>query len=118
MIVQTLSTWEMADLLLADENANWSRAGSLAMADWLEEVSDESDTPQEFDRVAVRCDFSEYEDLFSFAQEYFGDFERMSSEIGLSVNDGTFDRDDKIRDFILDRGVLLEFNGGVIVSNF
>ena len=57
MIVKTLSTWEVADLLLADENANWSRTGSLAMADWLEEVSDESCAPQEFDRVAMRCDF-------------------------------------------------------------
>jgi len=118
MIVQTLSTREMADLLLADENANWSRAGSLAMADWLEEVSDESDTPQEFDRVAVRCDFSEYQNLFAFTQEYFGDFERMSSEIGLSVTDGTFNRDEKIRDFIRDRGDLIEFTGGIIVSDF
>lgn len=118
MIVQTLSTYEIADLLLADENANWSRSGSLALAEWFEELSDEFSTPQEFDRVAMRCDFSEYEDLLAFADEYFGDADRMRSEIGLSVTDGTFDRDEKIRDFIRDRGYLIEFTGGIIVSNF
>lgn len=118
MIVQTLSTWEMADLLLSDENANWSRAGSLALAEWFEELADEFNTPQEFDRVAMRCDFSEYKNLVAFANEYFGDVDRMRSETGISVNDGTFDRDEKIRDFIRDRGYLIEFTGGVIVSNF
>lgn len=118
MIVKTLSTWEVADLLLADENANWSRAGSLAMADWLEEVSDESDTPQEFDRVAVRCDFSEYQNLFAFAQEYFSDADRMCFETGIDTNDDDESEAEKIRDFIRDRGILIEFTGGVIVSNF
>jgi len=118
MIVQTLSTWEVADLLFADETANWSREGSLAMAYWLEEVSDESDTPLEFDPVALRCDFSEYESLFSFAQFHFGDDDRMLAEIGISGNAGTFDRDEKIREFIQDRGSLIEFTGGVIVSSF
>ena len=118
MIVKTLSTYEVSDLLLADENANWSRAGSLALAEWFEELTDQFNTPQEFDRVAMRCDFSEYEDLIAFSKEYFCDFDRMSSEIGLSVTDGTFDRDEKIRDFIRDRGYLIEFTGGIIVSSF
>ena len=91
MIVKTLSTWEVADLLLADENANWSRTG---------------------------CDFSEYENLFAFAQEYFSDTERMRSETGIDANDDDESEAEKIRDFIRDRGVLLEFTGGVIVSNF
>ena len=118
MIVKTLSTWEAADLLLADENANWSRAGSLALAEWFEELYDHFSTPQEFDRVAIRCDFSEYENLLAFANEYFGDVDRMRSETGISVNDGTFDRDEKIRDFISHHGDLIEFSGGIIVSNF
>jgi len=118
MIVQTLSTYEVADLLFSDENANWSRSGSLALAEWFEELSDEFNTPQEFDRVAMRCDFSEYEDLLAFAKEYFGDVAQMRSEIGISVNDGTFDRDEKIRDFIRERGYLIEFTGGIIVSSF
>lgn len=118
MIVKTLSTREVSDLLLADENANWSRSGSLALAEWFEELSDEFNTPQEFDRVAMRCDFSEYKDLFAFAQEYFGDADRKRSETGISATDGTFDRDEKIRDFIRDRGYLIEFTGGIIVSNF
>lgn len=118
MIVKTLSTREIADLLLADENANWSRSGSLALAEWFEELADQFNTPQEFDRVAMRCDFSEYENVFAFAKEYFGDVDRVRYETGISVKDGTFDRDEKIRDFIRDRGYLIEFTGGIIVSNF
>lgn len=118
MIVQTLSTCEVADLLFADENANWSRAGSIALAEWFQELTEQFSTPQEFDRVALRCDFSEYESLFAFAQEYFGDADRMRDEIGISGNAGTFDRDEKLREFIQDRGFLIEFTGGVIVSSF
>ena len=118
MIVQTLSTREVSDLLLADENANWSRSGSLALAEWFEELSDEFNTPQEFDRVAVRCDFSEYENLFAFAQEYFGDVDQMRSETGIDTDDDDGSEAEKIRDFIRDRGYLIEFTGGVIVSNF
>jgi len=118
MIVKTLSTWEAADLLLADENANWSRAGSLALAEWFEELSDDFNTPQEFDRVAMRCDFSEYENLFAFAQEYFGNVDHMRSETGIDTDDDDESEAEKIRDFIRDRGYLIEFTGGVIVSNF
>lgn len=121
MIVQTLSRYEAAELLLADENANWSREGAFALATWFEELSDEFNTPQEFDRVAMRCDFSQYEDLFEFALEYFGSAARMLSEAGIShkgITDGKFDRDEKIRDFIRERGYLIEFCGGIIVSNF
>jgi len=118
MIVKTLSTYEAADLLLSDENANWSRSGSLALAEWFEELADQFNTPQELDRVAVRCDFSEYDNLFAFAQEYFGDADRMRSETGIDTNDDDESEAEKIRDFIRDRGYLIEFTGGIIVSNF
>ena len=42
-----LSTHQVADALLADEYANWTRSGSLALAEWLEEW--EEDTGEEME---------------------------------------------------------------------
>ena len=121
MIVQTLSTYEVADLLSADENANWSRAGSLALAEWFEELADEFNTPQEFDRVAMRCDFSEYRSLREWIKEYYGEKfpdAMKSAGIDLDGTEGGFDIDELIRSHIVDHGYLIEFTGGIIVSNF
>ena len=119
MMVKTLSTWEMADLLLSDEFANWSRAGSLAMADWLEEMSEESETPQEFDRIPVRCDFSEYPSLRDWLTDFYQEpFTDALKYVGLDL-DGTEtddEIDDWIRSHVNDHGVLIEFTGGIIVS--
>ena len=66
----TLTTMEVVDRLLADEYANWTRAGAWAMAEYLEEM--EADQPIEFDRVAIRCDYSEYGSACDAAAELLG----------------------------------------------
>jgi hypothetical protein len=121
-----LSTYAVADLLLADNNANWSRAGALALADYLEEIESETGEEMEFDRVAIRCDYSEYKDLGSWAEDYFaGDEQAGADAVGLEPDmDGKRwmqseeEALDLVRDYIRDRGQLIEFAGGVIVSTF
>ena len=118
----TLNTYQIADALLNDENARWSRAGAYALAEYLEEL-EESTEEMELDVVAIRCDWSEYESLQAWAADYFaGDWRE---EIGISpdcMEEGISDiaLDQIIRMFILDKngGTLLEFDGGVIVSQF
>ena len=90
-------------MLIDDEFANWSRAGAFALAEYLEDLESYNQIETEFDRVAIRCDFGEYESLSDFASEY-----------GYTDSDD----DDEIRDFISENGALIEFNGGVIVSQF
>jgi hypothetical protein len=122
----TLSTYAVADLLLADNNANWSRAGALALADYLEEIESETGEEMEFDRVAIRCDYSEYKDLGAWAEDYFaGDEQAGADSVGLELDmDGKRwmqseeEALDLVRDYIRDRGQLIEFAGGVIVSTF
>lgn len=55
-----LTTCEIANRLLADENAHWSRLGAYGLADYLQELSDDIGEDIEFDVVAIRCDYSEY----------------------------------------------------------
>ena len=101
----TLTTTQSADMLLADENANWSYAGAIALVEYIESIEAGTGEEIEFDRVAIRCDYSEYESLQAWAKEYHG------TEYKLEI-------DEAIRDYISDRGQLIEFVGGVIVSSF
>lgn len=93
----------------------WSRAGAYALAQYLEELEEEMGEELELDVVAIRCDFSEYPSLQQWAEDYFSDYE---DSLGLTEKSTDEDRDDCIREYILDHGQLVEFSGGVIVSSF
>tara|TARA_R110000772_G_scaffold93212_4_gene190479 strand:- start:787 stop:1128 length:342 start_codon:yes stop_codon:yes gene_type:complete len=110
----TLNTSEAASLLMADDNAAWSMAGAYALAEYLEQIEYLGGAEIEFDRVAIRCEYSEYESLQEWARCYFTDDQ---------LTDGYFSKGDEgheenIRDFIRDHGQLIEFDGGIIVSEF
>lgn len=59
-VINTMTVREMADSLLSDDDANWTRLGAYAIAEYLDNLSDDIGEPIRWDRVAVRCDFSEY----------------------------------------------------------
>jgi hypothetical protein len=123
----TLTTAQAAHLLIDDQNANWSYAGAFALVEHLEELEDSTGESMEFDRVAIRCDWSEYESLQSWGEDYFGNWNALCAELGDDYC-GPFDNetpedyaerfDDAIRGYITDRGQLIEFDGGIIVSSF
>lgn len=108
----TMMVNEVADCLKQDEFANWSYAGAKALAEYYEEYENETGEEIEFDRVAIRCDWSEFKSLSAWAIEYFGG---ESNAIDGLDNDL---EDDVIRDYINDKGQLIEFDGGVIVNSF
>jgi hypothetical protein len=60
----TLNQSDIADLLRKDDHAGWSYKGANALAEWLDENLDEN---EEFDAVAIRCEWSEYESAFEAA---------------------------------------------------
>jgi hypothetical protein len=112
---ETLSTNEVAERLLADENANWTWAGAQALAEYLEELEADMGEEIEFDRVAIRCDFSEWESLQEWVQDYFTNYiDRLCIEKDMDEDE----IDEAIRDYINDHGTLIEFDGGIIVSSF
>ena len=114
---KTLSTDQIVQNLLADHNANWSRVGAYALAEYLEEIEQESGEEMEFDSCAIRCDFAEHSSLSEWASDYFAKGEAERS-LGIEGDDDDETKNRKTRDFILDHGTLLEFCGGVIVSQF
>jgi hypothetical protein len=113
----TLNTYQIADELLKDTCARWSRAGAFALAEHLEEYEESTGEELELDSCAIRCDFSEYASLQDWAHEYFSN---ALEELGFDETEENDDDevDEKIRSYIQDHGQLIEFDGGVIVSSF
>ena len=118
----TLSTYEAAERLFNDENANWTRAGAFALVEHLEELEEDIGEEIDFCPVALRCDFSQSESLQDWLMEHHG-----ASTLAFALEysgidiDGTEDKDeidDLIRSYIQDHGTILEFDGGIIVSSF
>ena len=108
----TLNTSEAASLLMADDNAAWSMAGAFALVEYLEQVEEDCGTEIEFDRVALRCEYSEHESLQEWARYYFTD------EMRFDLLEGSENPADTICDYIHEHGQLIEFDGGIIVSEF
>ena len=107
---QTLSTNEVTHALLQDDNAAWSYDGAKALSEYLDDMEVEMETEMELDVVALRCDFSEYESLVAWADDY-------GADMGDAPEDED-ERDEEIRSYIQDRGQLIEFEGGIISSSF
>lgn len=108
--MKDLTTYEAAHILLDDEFANWSYGAAFALVEYIEEIEDETGEECELDRVALRCEFSEYGSLVEWADSY-------GADLGEAPEDDD-ERDEEIREYIQDRGTLIEFDGGIIVSEF
>ena len=106
---QTLTTNEIARKLREDENAGWSYAGALALAEYLEEVDREGEQEMEFDRVAIRCEFSEYANATEAAGNY--DFEPDED-----ADEG--ETEAAALKYLNDRTMVIEFGGGIIIQDF
>ena len=110
----TLSTSQAADLLKADTNAKWSHSGALALVEYLEELESDTGTEIEFDAVAIRCDFSEYDSALQAALD-------QGFEPNPNLGDDKQDDDDKEADalsWLQDQTQVIEFEGGVIIASF
>lgn len=113
----TLNTHQIADELKRDTCARWSYNGSLALAEYLEEYEANNGHEMELDTCAVRCHFSEHSSLLEWAHQYFLN---ALEELGFdeTAKNDDAEVDSKIREYIQDHGTLIEFEGGIIVSQF
>lgn len=111
----TLSTYQAADLLKADSNANWSRSGAFALVEHLEQLEEDTGIEIEFDAVAIRCDFSEYASALEAALDQGFDPETDLDGEGEENDD---DKEKNALDWLHYRTQVIEFSGGVIIASF
>ena len=117
----TLNTNEIAEAFYSDEHANWTRPGSLAMAEWLEEWEEDTGEEMELDVVATGCDFSEFSSLQNWLMSYHCEPLLESLKLAGIDMEGEETEDEinaLIRNYIGDHGHLIEFSEGIIVSSF
>ena len=113
----TLTTTEAAHRLIDDENANWSRAGAFALCEYLEELEADIGEEIEFCPVGLRCDYSQCDSLEDWALEQWGSDKAAVEALDCEDQDQDV-IEYQIREYIRDRGTLIEFDGGIIVSSF
>ncbi len=70
MIFQQVSVESGIDQLLRDEFANWSPAGARLIMTYLDEICDRPGHMYAFDRVEIRCQWSEYATIKDAAKAY------------------------------------------------
>ena len=112
----TLTTSQIVNALGTDKNANLSYQGASALAEYLEHWEESTGQEMELDVVAIHCDYSEHPSLHAWADDYFADWRNaLSLPEGMA---GAEEEEEAIREYIREHGDLIEFEGGVIVSNF
>ncbi len=117
-----LTKYDIANALRADDDANWSANGALALASFLDENSPDDAVLSVTD---IRCEWSEYESLTHWAEDCFRDHEDAAEKLGLNLvmsrdefEEEEWEVENAVRDYIEDHGTLIEFEGGIIVSSF
>jgi hypothetical protein len=115
----TLTTSHAAHMLANDENSSFSRSGSYALVEYLDQLEEGTGEEIEFDSVAIRCDYAEHDSLQEWAGDYFGtSLSEWKDSVGADGDEDDDALDEKIREYIQDHGQLIEFCGGIIVSSF
>ena len=78
---QTLTTYEVAHLLLKDkENNGFTYEGCFALAEYLEQWEQDLGEEIELDVVAIRCEWTEYASLAEAYEDYTQDRDDRSDE--------------------------------------
>jgi len=78
---------------------NFSYEGLTALFDWLEQLTDDTDTPYVLDVIALCCEYSEYTDF---------------AEVQANYSSTKLDNIDDLQDHTL----VIEFDGGIIIADF
>ncbi len=114
-----LSTSHAVDLLRQDEYAGWSYKGATALVEYLEELEEDRGEEINFNCIDLRCEFSEYQSVQDWLTSRFGRPLRDALKFADIDCDLSSDYDvyESISEYIRDRGTLIEFEGGIIVSS-
>ena len=107
MIISHVSESEFTDELLSDEYTSWSYGATKALYRYFEELSDDIGEDIQLDRVAIRCDWSEYDTCEEYASEFF-DFEGMTYDENGAEELTPEEVEDKAREFLEERTTVLE----------
>ena len=67
---QTITENQFVDAIVGDDYNNMSYDGARALFEYIEEYEDSCGTEIEFDVVAIRCEWTEYENIEEVSKDY------------------------------------------------
>ena len=111
-VVNTMTVDQMARDLIDDDNAGWTRLGAYAIAEYLDELSEDIGEPIEWDRVGIRCEYSEYalSDLLSnFGDSLNLDWQAIAMEL---LDGGDFPVDEVVEQLQEHTGCVIHVEQG------
>jgi hypothetical protein len=88
----------------------FSRAGLIALFDYLEEYEADTGEEQELDVIGLCCDFSEYQTALEAVEEYSNSY--------TPDEDDEEEKEAAALDWLRDHTTVIEFDGGVIIGAF
>ena len=98
-------------MLMQDDCARWSYKGAHALIEHLEQLEEDCGDEIEFDRVAIRCDWSEYGSAVEALEEFEPDWDKPKDASARELEQSALD-------WLTGRTQVIEFDGGVIVQLF
>ena len=103
-MISTITTNEAVDMLLGDIYAKWTLSAAKALVEHIEANEDSMGEDYLFHPCDVRNEWSKYASLADFAQCYSGSLGGVTDK-------------DSVRDWIRERASLIEYDGGIIVTD-
>ena len=88
-MIQTINEYQFADAFNKIRPDNFSYEGLKALYDYLEEFEDDTGEKIELDVIALCCDYTEYENLKEFENDYGKEFSNIDKRFKYSIEDNT-----------------------------
>lgn len=76
---QTINLYQFRDAFTAHNRTNFSYEGLGALFDWLESYEDDTGEELELDVIALCCDWTEYDDLADYNQQFGTEHESVEA---------------------------------------
>lgn len=91
----TVSLSDFRNAFTSYDRDNFSYKGLEALYNWIEELDDSCETETELDVIALCCEFTEYENLEEFQQNYNKDDYKTLDDVSnattvIMINDNSF----------------------------
>jgi hypothetical protein len=112
---QTLMTYQIVDALYRNKDNGFSYEGAKALADYLEQLEEDLGEDIELDVVAIRCEYTEYENYQELNDDYnLIDFDKEYPDDDLEG----YEKDNLIKAELENNTSIIEFDGGIIIQNY
>lgn len=100
-----------------DRGEQFSYEALDALYDYLIQIEEDIGEKIELDVIALCCEYTEYADCIEVASKYF-EFEWMTFWEDWEELKTSEEVEEEAKEFLRDRTTLIEFDGGIIISNF